>query len=341
VFRTLLSRRSLAALIVVGLAKSYAQETSPTDVTGRWQVTRDLKEGGQEFSTLDFKQSGPDVSGTYTSANGQATTIRDGKLVHGSLTFSFLHANMQLSVSGQILSRNKIDLSISSPAMDETLRAIAEREETPPAGGQSLSPLPFLPALMTRRPLTSEEKLSVYVHRTFGPPAFILPAFGAGVSMLNPPTHYPREWKDGAPAFWRHYGNTVAVVTARETASILASVALHEDSRYRPSSSTNVLFRAFRALSYTVVDRTDSGRRTIALSNFAGAAAGGLIGRAYLPNGFDDATHAQQRIALQFATVAIHNLAAEFQPQWGPIVKKLRIPKLLPAWWVSQNPQHN
>jgi len=101
--------------------------------------------------------------------------------------------------------------------------------------------------------------------------------FGAGLSMLNPPSHYPREWKDGAQAFERNYGNIVATVTARETASMLASVALHEDPRYRPSGSTNVLHRVFHALSYTVVDRTDSGTRTIALSNFAGAAAGGGV----------------------------------------------------------------
>ena len=100
------------------------------------------------------------------------------------------------------------------------------------------------------------------------------------------------------------------------------------------SGSTNVVYRVFYALSYTVADRTDSGKRTIAVSNFAGAAAGGFVGMAYLPNGFNDATHAQQRIAAQFATLAIHNLAAEFQPQWGPIVRKLHIPKLLPEWWV-------
>ena len=340
-FKTLLSCGSLAtAFFVTGLAKGHAQETSPKDVTGRWQVTRALKDGGQEVSTLDLKQRGSDVSGTFTRPDGQTASIQAGQLVETSLTFSFLYANMQLDVSGQILSENKIDLTITAQSMNETFHAIAERRETSSVGGQPLSSLPFLPAPMTRTPLTAEGKLSVYVHRTFGPPALILPAFGAGLSMLNPPTHYPREWKDGAQAFGRNYGNTVATVTARETASMLASVALHEDPRYRPSGSTNVLYRAFHALSYTVVDRTDSGGRTIAVSNFAGAAAGGLVGMAYLPNGFNDATHAQQRMAIQFATVAIHNLAAEFQPQWGPIVKKLRIPKLLPEWWVPLRPQH-
>jgi hypothetical protein len=341
VFKTFLSRGSLAtAFLVAGLARSYAQDTSAKDVTGRWEVTRALKDGRQEVSTLDLKQSGSDVSGAFTSHDGEEITIQGGKLVGASLTFSFFYVIRRLDISGQILSDTKMDLTITSRGTNETFHAIAERRETSSAGGQPLSPLPFLPARMTRRPLTAEEKLSVYVHRTFGPPALILPAFGAGLSMRNPPSHYPHEWKDGAQAFGRHYGNIVATVTARETASMLASVALHEDPRYRPSGSANVLYRIFHALSYTVVDRTDSGKRTIAVSNFAGAAAGGLVGMAYLPNGFNDAAHAQQRMAMQFATVAIHNVAAEFQPQWGPIVKKLRIPKLLPEWWVPVHPQH-
>jgi len=314
--------------------------TSPKDVTGRWQVTRVLKDGGQQIWMLDLKQSGPDVSGTFTSPDGDAITIQNGKLVDASLTFSFCYLIRHLDVAGQILSDNRMDLTISAKGVDEPFHAVAERREPSTASGQPLSPLPFLPAPATRRPLTAEEKLSVYIHRTFGPSALILPAFGTSISMLNPPSHYPREWKDGAQAFARNYGNTVAAVTARETASVLAGIALREDPRYRPSGSTNVAYRLFYALSYTVADRTDSGKRTIALSNFAGAAAGGFAGMAYLPNGFNDATHAQQRMAAQFATLAIHNLAAEFLPQWGPMLKKLHIPKLLPESWVPPHPQH-
>src|SRR5258708_16744963 len=151
------SRKSIVTVfLVAGLTKSYAQGTSPKDVTGRWQVTRALKDGGEEVSTLDFKQSGPDVSGAYTSPDGEASTIQGGKLVDLSLTFSFLYANRHLEVSGQILSDNKMDLSITWPAMNQTFHATAERRETSSAGGQPLNPLAFLPAPMTRKPLTAE-----------------------------------------------------------------------------------------------------------------------------------------------------------------------------------------
>src|SRR5882724_12518732 len=63
-----------------------------------------------------------------------------------------------------------------------------------------------LPPTLTRTPLTGGDKFRIYIHKSFGPPAVILPAFGAGFQMLNPPNHYPREWKDGAGAFGRIYG---------------------------------------------------------------------------------------------------------------------------------------
>ena len=116
----------------------------------------------------------------------------------------------------------------------------------------------------------------------------------------------------------------------------LEECALHEDPRYVRSTGKNPLVRATHALAFTLIDKTDSGRNTIAFSNFAGAAAGGFVGRAYLPHGYNDLTHAEQRMAFQFMSIAIQNIAAEFQPQWGPLVRKLRINKILPEWWAPQ-----
>jgi hypothetical protein len=194
----------------------------------------------------------------------------------------------------------------------------------------------FLPVKTARR-LDFNDKFSIYVHQTFGPPAVIVPAFTAGMALANPKSHYPREWKDGAGAFGRNYGDALAIVGSQRTARFLTGVALHEDPRYVRSNSKNPLARTAHALAFTFVDRTDSGRSTIAFSNFAGAAAGGFVGSAYLPHGYNDLTHAEQRMAAQFASIAIQNIAAEFQPQWGPLVRKLRINKILPEWWVPNH----
>src|SRR5260370_4911369 len=194
----------------------------------------------------------------------------------------------------------------------------------------------FLPVATSQR-LSLSDKFTIYSHQTFGPPALVLPAFRAGIGMANPQSQYPREWKDGAGAFGRLYGDSLATITSQRTARFLASVGLYEDPRYVRSSSKNPLVRTMHAVAFTFVDKTDSGRNTIAFSNFAGAAAGGFVGRAYLPHGYNDLTHAEQRMTMQFTSIAIQNIAGEFQPQWGPIVRKLRIQKILPEWWVPQH----
>lgn len=206
---------------------------------------------------------------------------------------------------------------------------------SPPSIGSQdhSSAILFLPVTNAQR-LSFSDKFTVYAHQTFGPPELIFPAFAAGMGMANPRNHYPREWRNGGGAFGRLYGDSIATVTSERTARFLTGVALHEDPRYLRSSSKNALVRTVHAVAFTFVDKTDSGRNTIAFSNFAGAAAGGFVGNAYLPHGYNDLTHAEQRMAFQFAGIAIQNIAAEFQPQWGPIVRKLRIQKILPEWWV-------
>jgi hypothetical protein len=198
------------------------------------------------------------------------------------------------------------------------------------------SALLFLPVKSAHN-LSFADKFTIYTHQTFGPPAVIFPAFAAGLAMANPKKNYPREWKDGAGAFGRQYGDSIATVASQRTARFLTGVASHEDPRYVRSSSKNPLLRTTHAIAFTFIDKTESGRNTIAFSNFAGAAAGGFVGSAYLPHGYNDLTHAEQRMAFQFTSIAIQNIAAEFQPQWAPLVRKLHIQKILPEWWVPQH----
>jgi hypothetical protein len=207
-----------------------------------------------------------------------------------------------------------------------------------PAGSEThLNQFPILSPGLTRAPLTIQDKFHIYVHKSFGPPAVILPAFGAGLGMLNPPSKYPEEWKDGAGAFGRNYGYRLADRTSRNTAQFLTGALLHEDPRYLRSTSSNPFTRTVHALAFTIFDKTDSGRTTFAASNFAAAAAGGFVGMGILPNGYNDITHAEQHMASEFLQIGIGNVLTEFEPQWGPWAKKLRIPKLLPGWWVPEH----
>jgi hypothetical protein len=229
------------------------------------------------------------------------------------------------------------DTPMPQDQVQEQDRAQGQAPPSPADSGTHLNQFPILSPGLTRSPLTIQEKFLIYTHKTFGPPAVILPALGAGLGMLNPPSKYPKEWKDGAAAFGRNYGYRVADHTSRNTAQFLTGTLLHEDPRYLRSTSANPFVRTVHALAFTIFDKTDFGKTTFAASNFASAAAGGFVGMGILPNGYNDVTHAEQHMASEFLQIGIGNVLTEFEPQWGPWAKKLRIPKILPGWWVPEH----
>lgn len=104
-----------------------------------------------------------------------------------------------------------------------------DQSPPPPAdSGTHLNQFPILSPGLTRTPLTLNDKFLIYAHKTFGPPAVILPGFGAGLGMLNPPSKYPKDWKDGASAFGRNYGYRLADHTSRNTAQFLTGRLLRK-----------------------------------------------------------------------------------------------------------------
>ncbi len=191
-----------------------------------------------------------------------------------------------------------------------------------------------LPAIlapqMTRQRLTAHDKFALYRHQAVNPVALLLPAVSAGFSMANPPKHYPHDWRAGGEAFGRLYGDALARRESGQAAQFLTAATFREDHRYLPSASHNTFGRVAQALTFTLIDTSDSGHRMPALSNFAGAAAKGFVGTAYLPAGYNDLAHAGQRSAITFAGFAAGNLVNEFCPEWGPLVNRLHIPFVHP-----------
>ena len=196
----------------------------------------------------------------------------------------------------------------------------------------------FLPPPINRQPLTTKDKFKIYAHQNYGPQNFILPAFGAAFFLAHPPRGYSHDWVDGGGAFGRWYGEQIAASTAYRTAQVLTAVAWHEDSRYLPSGSKNMLIRTFHAIGFTFIDKNDSGHDTFAFSNFAAAAVGGFSGMVVLPPGHKDARQAEQRALRGLGSVAVRNMVTEFRPQWAPILRRIRVPSILPEWWTRQRP---
>jgi len=192
-----------------------------------------------------------------------------------------------------------------------------------------------LPMSTKKGPMTVGEKFSYFEKPVFGPRAIFTTAFQAGLSMANPPSGYPREWRNGAGAFGRDYGNAYARNAAESFARFSVDSLLHEDPRYSRSKSKSFLGRSAHALTFTFFDKTDGGHRTLAFGNFVGAGAAGFVGNAYLPDGWNNTTHAGQRSLTVFTGFAAQNLTQEFAPEIGRAFKWLHLPKLPlpPVWW--------
>ena len=226
-----------------------------------------------------------------------------------------------------------------APSFQSTQNAAYETSDASASAPSKLEGLMGLPALWTSTPLTLDQKFTHYVHETFGPHALVLPAVGAGIRMAHPPSGYPSDWTDGAGAFGRLYGSALATQTSKRTARFLVGAAVHEDPRYVPAAEgASTGARIVHAIAFTFVDRSDSGHSELAYANFAGAAAGGFVGMAYLPAGYNDFSHAGERVGTEFLGFALQNVTREFAPQWVPIARKLHIPRVLPAWWTPEQP---
>jgi hypothetical protein len=164
------------------------------------------------------------------------------------------------------------------------------------------------------------------VHTVFSPSAYVVPAGEAAKDMAFPPSAYPRDWRDGGGAFARNYGGEFVRHTTGGLTHFATAAVLREDPRYYAATGGNVLGRAMHALAFTLIDRSDSGRRTLAVSNLSGSAAAGFIGMAYYPAGYNDTAHALQRAEWETTTFASHNLIAEFAPEISHLAHKFHFP---------------
>jgi hypothetical protein len=179
------------------------------------------------------------------------------------------------------------------------------------------------------------EKARYFAHQSLGPGAFVAPLFSAGPEIGKPPAHYPKQWRQGALAFGRLYGDALAFQAAAQTGRFLTGAAFHENPRYSPSTNHNPSARTMHALMFTLLDKSDSGCTTLAFSNFVGGASAGFVGSAYLPHGYNNTSHALTRTGIAFGSFAFTNLAVEFSPELRRIGRSLHLPKFM----VSAQPE--
>ena len=194
-----------------------------------------------------------------------------------------------------------------------------------------------VPTTAPKGPMTVGQKFVYFEKPVFGPRAIVTTALGAGRIMASSPTGYPHEWRAGAAAFGRNYGNLYARSAAMSFGRFSADALLHEDPRYSRAHSKSFFGRSAHALGFTLINRTDGGHLTPAFGNFVGAAAAGFVGNAYLPNGWSNTTHGGQRSLAAFGEFGAQNFVQEFSPEIARAFRRLHIPKLPlpPIWWTG------
>jgi hypothetical protein len=283
------------------------------------------------IALTNFYWTRSDSAGSASLLSLQKMLMRVGaKLL---IALAVLSAGSALRAHGQTAS-----MLVSASMPEGALPDAPSASLAPPQNSQQT--LPFLPSGPSRGPLlpmTAGDKFKYLVEPAFGPRSFFTNAFVAGIRMSNPPNAYPHEWRAGAEGYGRLYGDRFARTGAASLGRFSAATLLHEDPRYGRSGSTSIPARLTHAFVFTFVDRTDGGHTTVAVSNFAGAAASGFIGNAYLPAGFDDLTHAGQRSTFAFGGLVVRNVLQEFSPELGRVLRKIHQPHLPmpPVWWTG------
>jgi len=284
---------------------------------------------------------------SWTKTSGKRSCIAGSTLLSFSRNPLFSFLGVKLLVPLFIVSTGSALHAHGQTAAEYVSSSATGQPDLPDAPSPSPTPqsspsnMPFLSPRFNQahQPMDAGDKFKYLVEPAFGPRRFLTNGFSSGIRIANPASHYPHEWHAGAGAFGRFYGDTFARSGAESIGRFSASVLLHEDPRYRRSESTFFPARLGHAFAFTFIDRTDGGHNTVAISNFAGAAASGFVGNAYLPPGFDNLTHAGQRSAFAFGGFAAQNVLQEFSPELGHVLKKIHLPHvpLPPVWWTGSN----
>lgn len=161
-------------------------------------------------------------------------------------------------------------------------------------------------------PLSLKNKFWLATQDSFDYSSFVSAGMIAGASQAN--KSFP-EFRQGAKGFGRYYWHAMAdqAVGNYLTEAIVPAVT-HEDPRYYTLGRGGFFKRTGYAVSRLLVTRTDSGRRTINISEIVGNGAGAGISDLYYPSRERTWTKTGQKWLTQIALDGAFNIVKEFWP---------------------------
>ena len=162
-------------------------------------------------------------------------------------------------------------------------------------------------------PLTSSEKLHVFLKDSYSPVNMVAAAFNAAIWQAS------QSSKEGYGQGWRAYGSRFGAAFAdSESADFfqeyLFPSLLHQDPRYFRLRNGPVVRRGFYAVTRVLVTHGDNGKHQFNFSEFLGGFAAAGVSNIYYPSDQRDATDVVYRAGLGLATDAGWNLLKEFGP---------------------------
>jgi len=169
-----------------------------------------------------------------------------------------------------------------------------------------------------KAPLSIKNKLKYHVTRTIEPGVLIRAAIGAAEQQVR---NAPPEWGQGAAAYGRRYGFSVASNALRNGLAFGLDAALHEDPRFYRLGKDSIWKRTQSAVRQTAICRNDQGRRKIAVWRVGSAFGSSAISTAWRPNSEDQFSDFMIR---GIVTLAIDTGSNVFREFWPDIKKRLR-----------------
>jgi hypothetical protein len=165
--------------------------------------------------------------------------------------------------------------------------------------------------------LDLEGKLHFHAESTYSPTSITGIVLYAG---LLQEANVPREWGQGAGAYGKRFGSTLAWSGIQSALAFGLDSALHQDPRYFRSGETGVWRRSRHALRGTLLTRTDSGGETLSTWRIGSAYGAAFLSNEWYPDRLNTVRlgfiEGSATLGLDFCS----NLGVEF---WPDIKKKL------------------
>jgi hypothetical protein len=224
----------------------------------------------------------------------------------------------EASLSGQDLSPQASDTNSQPQTSSANTTVTPTPPESDDEGKQSKRILGIFPnyravSVGTQLPpLSIRKKFWLATQDSFDYSSFVSAGILAGVSQAN--RSYP-EFGQGAKGFGRYYWHAVAdqAVGNYMTEAIVPSLT-REDPRYYTLGRGGFFKRTGYAVSRLLITRTDSGGRTLNISEIVGNGAGAGISDLYYPARERTWTKTGQKWITQIGLDGAFNILKEFWP---------------------------